>query len=164
MNLYTGFRADVPVPPPIAGCLAGLALVLLDVQRSLLELAFASAEVVDLLGTVVALDSKRLLAVEGEVAIVVDSPAVDVGTLGGGTGVRHGQSDGLVGVSDGVQVLPAGGSLVVGSVGHLGAPRAAADYTRLVPLWTGNVRGGHLRTRIFLSSVLPPMKALPGSF
>jgi len=144
--------------------LAVLALILLDVQRSFLELAFTSAEVVNLLGTVVALDSEGLLAVEGEVALVIDTPAVDFGALGGSTGMRHGQSDGLVGVGDGVQVLPAGGSLVVGSVGHLGAPRAAADYTGSVPLRTGIVWEGHLRMRIFLPSVLPPMKALPGSF
>lgn len=140
-------------------CLAVLVLVLLDVQSSLLELAFASAEVVDLLGTVVALDSEGLLAVEGEVALVVDTPAVDVGTLGGGTGVRHGKGDGLVGVGDGVQVLPAGGSLIVGSVGHrgaLGAFGAAVDYIGSVSLRIGNLREGHLRTRIFLSSVLPP--------
>ena len=74
------------------------------------------------------LDAKRGLAVEGKLVLLVDSEASHAGALGSGTGVRHGEGDGLVGVLDDIQVLPAGGSLALSGVGDLGALRAAMDY------------------------------------
>lgn len=104
-------------------------LALLDSQGSLLVLTIASTQVVNLLGTVITLDAKRGLAVEGKLSLLVNAEGVQVGALGGGTGVRDGQGNGFVGLLDGVQVLPAGGSLTLGRVGHLGALRTAVDYT-----------------------------------
>lgn len=101
--------------------------VLLDSQRSLLELSVSSTQEVHLLDTVLALDTESRLVVESELALVVDAKAGDAGTLGSGAGVRDGQGNGVVGALDGVEVLPASGSLALSSVANLGVLRAAVD-------------------------------------
>lgn len=94
--------------------------------------AVASTQVVHLLNTVLALDAEGNLAVEGELVLFVDAPAAGAGTLGDGSGVRGGQANGLVALLNGVQVLPAGRSLTLGSVAQLGVLGAAVDLQRSV--------------------------------
>ena len=109
------------------------------------------------------LDAKRGLAVEGKLVLLVDSEASHAGALGSGTGVRHGEGDGLVGVLDDIQVLPAGGSLVLSVVGDPGVLRAATDYADSEcyyhPISRQN-NSRHLRTRISFFLVSPPTMAL----
>lgn len=138
---------------------------LLDVQARLEELALTVTQEEHLLDTVLAVDTEGRLAVEGEVALVVDLPAGGATTLGDSAGVRDRQGDRLVAALDGVEVLPAGGSLAVGSVAHLGVLRAALDFGGVsnVSAQRGMLDIGYSRVRIwYLSLVLPPMKALPG--
>lgn len=138
------------------------ALALLDGQRSLLVLAVAGSQEVHLLSTVLALDTECGLAIEGELALVVHAEAVGAGTLGGGTRVRDGKGNGLVGVLDGVQVLPASRGLTLGSVAHLRALGTAPDLYRLVSLTVEGMFWRDLRMRMLYLLVSPPMKALAG--
>lgn len=92
-----------------------------------MELPIPSTQEVHLLDTVLALDTELSLAVESELTLVIDAKAADAGALGDGTGVGDGQGNRVVGALDGVEVLPAGGSLARGSVGYLGALSAAVD-------------------------------------
>lgn len=106
-----------------------LLLILLHPEVDGCVLGIVRAVPEDLLGLALAIpvDGEPVAAALGQVAFLVDAEAGGVGVLGGGAGVGDGQADGRDGVLDDVQVLPAGGGLVLGGEGDGAALALAAD-------------------------------------
>lgn len=75
----------------------------------------------------IALNAKVLLAVMGEVTVLVDTEAGGAGALGQSGRVREGQTGGGNLAVDNVEVLPTSGSLVLGCEGGPGGGVAATD-------------------------------------
>lgn len=111
----------------------------------------------------VALDAEVVLAVVGEVAVLVGTEAVEAGTLGGSARVRKGQSDrGDLAVDD-VQGLEAGGGLVLGGEADAGGLVGATDYVLLVTDHTGTGgMCGNIRMRISCEAGSAPMRSFSG--
>lgn len=99
---------------------------LLDPQRGDLVVALSKVDVGDLL-LVLRADTEQLLAAEGEVAVLALAEAGQVGLLGGGTGVRDGQGDGLNGILNDVEVLPGSRGRAPAGVGGLAAVAGVED-------------------------------------
>lgn len=111
-----------------------LLLVLLHPQVDGSVLGVVRAVPEDLLGLAlaIAVNGEPVTAALGQVALLVDAEAGGVGVLGGGAGVGDGQADGRNRVLDDVQVLPAGGGLVLGGEGDGAAFALTADCAVLV--------------------------------
>ena len=84
---------------------------------------------VDLLNGVlaVAVNSEPSLATVSEEALVVNTEAGDVATLGNGTGVGDGHAEGSNVVLNDVEVLESGGDSVLGGEGDEAVGAAATD-------------------------------------
>lgn len=130
--LYT-----VQVQPVPANCLATLALLNPEVSHTLGARVAINPVDGTLRVVAVALDAEVVLALVGEVAVLVDAEAVEAGTLGGSARVRKGQTDGGDLAVDDVQGLEASGGLVRGGEADAGGFVGATDYVLLVTGHTG---------------------------
>lgn len=95
--------------------LAALALLNPEVDAGILGIVRTVPE--NLLGSLVlavAINSEPGVAVVGEVTVLIDAEASGAGTVGDGTGVRTGQTDGGDFVLDDVQALESSGGLGLG--------------------------------------------------
>jgi len=125
--LYT-----VQVQPVPVNCLATLAFLNPEVGNALGARVAINPVDNTLWVVAVALNSEVVLAVVGEVAVLVDAKAVKAGTLGGSARVRKGQTDGGDLAVNNVQGLEASGGLVLRGEADAGGGVGAADCVLLV--------------------------------